>query len=248
MACVAGSTPRPLLVHAVRGCSIRPWPRPGCAGRGGKFGAARKRKLQSGAFSLPLLCWTHAIPEGGTKILALTLSALLSFRSAPKGCRTSRWSSTVSFLASPAVLTPLPLLAPIFYSCPQLPIASFSNAAPSQLAGRLKAKMYFDDLRSILPNVDVRSDRNKVLAVAIDYIKDLQGIPIPPGQRASERAGLRTDEDDEGLMFDMDDGQKLRYAPDFFAPCPQDATLKMGSGQSARAHTQTQSNVACASA
>ena len=187
-------------------------------------------------------------PRGGTKILILTLSALLSFRSAPRGCRTSRWSSTVSFLASPAVLTPLPLLAPIFYSCPRLPIASVSDAAPSQLAGRLKAKMYFDDLRSILPDVDVRSDRNKVLAVAIDYIKDLQGIPIPPGQRASERAGLRTDEDDEGLMFDMDDGQKLRYAPDFFAPCPQDATLKMASGQSARAHTQTQSNVACASA
>lgn len=76
---------------------------------------------------------------------------------------------------------------------------------------RLKAKMYFDDLRSILPNVDVRSDRNKVLAVAIDYIKDLQGIPIPPGQRACERAGLRTDEDDDGLMFDMDDGQKLSH-------------------------------------
>lgn len=71
--------------------------------------------------------------------------------------------------------------------------------------------MYFDDLRSILPSVDVRSDRNKVLAVAIDYIKDLQGIPIPPGQRASERAGLRGDnDDDEGLMFDMDDTQKLR--------------------------------------
>jgi hypothetical protein len=77
---------------------------------------------------------------------------------------------------------------------------------------RLKAKMYFDDLRSILPCVDVRSDRNKVLAVAIDYIKDLQGIPIPPGQRASERAGLRADnEDDEGLMFDMDDAQKLSH-------------------------------------
>ena len=63
----------------------------------------------------------------------------------------------------------------------------------------------------MLPDVDARSDRNKVLAVAIDHIKDLQGIPIPPGSRASERAGLRGDGDDEdGLMFEMDDTSKMR--------------------------------------
>mmetsp|Transcript_21678 Transcript_21678/g.50293 ORF Transcript_21678/g.50293 Transcript_21678/m.50293 type:complete len:197 (+) Transcript_21678:126-716(+) len=76
---------------------------------------------------------------------------------------------------------------------------------------RLKAKLYFEELRAMLPAVDARSDRNKVLAVAIDHIKDLQGIPIPPGSRACERAGLRGDNDDEDMMFEMDDTQKMSH-------------------------------------
>lgn len=76
---------------------------------------------------------------------------------------------------------------------------------------RLKAKLYFEELRAMLPAVDARSDRNKVLAVAIDHIKELQGIPIAPGMRASERAGLRGGDDDEDMMFEMDDAQKMSH-------------------------------------
>mmetsp|Transcript_14950 Transcript_14950/g.38028 ORF Transcript_14950/g.38028 Transcript_14950/m.38028 type:complete len:304 (+) Transcript_14950:200-1111(+) len=76
---------------------------------------------------------------------------------------------------------------------------------------RLKAKLYFEELRAMIPAVDARSDRNKVLAVAIDHIKNLKGIPIAPGSRACDRAGLRGDQDDEDMMFEMDDAQKMSH-------------------------------------
>jgi hypothetical protein len=74
----------------------------------------------------------------------------------------------------------------------------------------MKAKQYFEEVRAMLPyGVDSRSDRNKVLAVAIDYIRELQGA-APVSRR---KMSLTHDEAECDLMFEMEDSphQKLRW-------------------------------------
>ncbi len=58
--------------------------------------------------------------------------------------------------------------------------------------------------------VDSRSDRNKVLAVAIDYVRELQCL-APVSRR---KMSLSNDDVDSELMFEMEDTphQKLRSA------------------------------------
>jgi len=73
---------------------------------------------------------------------------------------------------------------------------------------RMKAKQYFEELRAMLPSgVDSRSDRNKVLSVSIDYLKELLGKGA--GSRSSGTCSGA--DDDDGLMFEMDDAVKLSH-------------------------------------
>lgn len=73
----------------------------------------------------------------------------------------------------------------------------------------MKAKQYFEELRAMIPaGVDARSDRNKVLWVAIDYLRELLGKPSLSTSRFS--AGSSGTEEEQELMFEMDDTQRLR--------------------------------------
>jgi len=62
---------------------------------------------------------------------------------------------------------------------------------------RMKAKEYFDQLRDLLPNKDIRCDRNKILQEAINFLKDVKGMKTSPwnSPEASE----------SGLQFEMED-------------------------------------------
>lgn len=76
---------------------------------------------------------------------------------------------------------------------------------------RMKAKQYFEELRAMLPHgVDSRSDRNKVLSVAIDYLRELLGKTGTSTKTRSPTEFNHADDDDE-LMFEMDDAVKLSH-------------------------------------
>ena len=68
---------------------------------------------------------------------------------------------------------------------------------------RLKAKQYFDELRCLVPTGrDPKNDRNRVLQLAIEYLRNVESGKTPVGDSRDS---------DADLMFSMDADEATHF-------------------------------------